>query len=383
VLPVAYHLNHLWVRRTTTLATVAGVALAALALASSRMAIAGLQAAMGNAGRADVAVVMVTGSDAELTSQLDAPTATRAASLAAGAVGVSEASVEVVVTMTVERPGGGVSNLVLRGVDEGAVALRRDLRVIAGRPASLAADEMMVGRGVAGRFVGLDLGQEMQLAGRPVKVVGVFTVGGGAAESEVWMGRPLVATVSGRTGIATSIRVPLARPGDLIKVQAALAGYPELALEAVSERTLFDRQGRRVAELVQGLGVLIGGLLALAATLGAAVTLHAQVAHRRREIAVLRALGWTRPAVLGSFLVEGLLLAVAGGVVAAAGAALLDGASTSLVNVTSFTEVRVTLHADAAAVVTALALAVGVGLAGAMVPALRAAAVPPGPGMRR
>jgi putative ABC transport system permease protein len=285
--------------------------------------------------------------------------------------------------MSVERNGGGASNLVLRGMDADAVALRRGLRMVAGRPAAFGADELMVGRGVAGRFVGLDVGQTIELSGRRVAVVGTFSLGGGAAESEAWAGRELVEAVSGRSGIANSIRVELVRPGALVAVQAALDGYPELGLEAVTEHTLFDRQGRRVALLVRGLGALVGGLLALAATLGAAVTLHAQVAHRRREIAVLRALGWTRLSVLGSFLAEGLLLAVAGGVLGAAGAACFNGASTSLVNVATFTELRVTLRADAATLGAGLALAVGVGLLGAMVPAVRAAAVPPGPGMRR
>ena len=387
MLPVAYHVRHLLVRRTTTAATLLGVAAAALVLASSRMATDGLAAAMGSAGRDDVAVILVSGSESELTSQLEAPAAARAAALATAAAGVSleSASHETVVTVTVaRRDGGELSNLVLRGLDAPALALRPGWRVVSGRPADPAADELMIGQAVAGRFEGLGVGDRFEIVpGRAATVTGVFTAGGSATESEIWGPRELVAAATGRNGIASSVHVPLPSPSRLAAVRAALATYRELDLEATSERELFERQGLRVSMLVQGLGGLVGLLLALAATLGAAVTLHAQVASRRREIAVLRALGWTRGSVLVSFLAEGLLLSVAGGALGALAALLLDGRSTSLVNVASYTEVRVTLLATPAALLTALALATTVGLAGALVPALRAALIRPSSGLRR
>ena len=387
MLPLAYHVRHLLVRRTTTAATLLGVAAAALVLASSRMATDGLAAAMGSAGRDDVAVLLVKGSESELTSQLEAPAAVRAAALATGAAGVplESASHETVVTVTVaRREGGALSNLVLRGVDATALSLRPGWRMVAGRAADPGADELMIGRAVAGRFEGLGVGDRFEIVpGRAATVTGVFAAGGSATESEIWGPRELVAAATGRKGITSSVHVLLPASSRLAAVRAAVAGYRELDLEATSERELFERQGLRVSMLVQGLGGLVGLLLALAATLGAAVTLHAQVASRRREIAVLRALGWTRSAVLLSFLAEGLLLAGAGGALGAAGALLLDGSGTSLVNVASYTEVRVTLLATPAALLTALALAVGVGLAGALVPAVRAALVKPSSGMRR
>jgi ABC-type lipoprotein release transport system permease subunit len=312
---------------------------------------------------------------------MDSATAARARGLAAPHARAT--SDEIVVTMIASRPGGGASTLVLRGVDEGFADVRPGLEVVEGRPLRPGVDEVMVGRAAAGRFAGLAAGQELQLGRRRVPVVGVFAAGGSAAESEVWGSRALVAELSGRQGTSSALRVWLRSPAGLGALTASLAGYPELALEVSSERSLAGRQGRRVAVLVAGLGGFIGGLLALAAALGAAVTLHAQVAGRRREIAVLRALGFSRRAVLASFLGEGLLLAAAGGLLGLLAALALHGAGTSLVNLSSYTEVRVTLLATPATLLLAFALAAGLGLAGALVPALRAAAVPPGLGTRR
>jgi putative ABC transport system permease protein len=66
--------------------------------------------------------------------------------------------------------------------------------------------------------------------------------------------------------------------------------------------------------LITTLGFLIASLMAVGAVFGALNTMYSAVAARTREIATLRALGFSRPAVMISFVVESLVLALMGGV---------------------------------------------------------------------
>src|SRR5206468_7528753 len=60
--------------------------------------------------------------------------------------------------------------------------------------------------------------------------------------------------------------------------------------------------------------------------------MYASVAHRTREIATLRVLGFGRRAVLAAFLIEAVMLAVAGGALGCAAALPIHGVSTGTMN---------------------------------------------------
>src|SRR5215470_14374765 len=72
MIPLSYNLRCLAVRRSTTLATALGMALVVFVFSSVLMLANGLQRTMARTGRADVAVVMRKGADAEVSSYIDA-----------------------------------------------------------------------------------------------------------------------------------------------------------------------------------------------------------------------------------------------------------------------------------------------------------------------
>jgi len=97
------------------------------------------------------------------------------------------------------------------------------------------------------------------------------------------------------------------------------------------------------------------------------------VAYRGREIATLRVIGFSRPAILTSFVLESLLLALLG---AAAGILLMlpfNGMQTGTSNAVTFSEVvfalRITPQVAGYAVIFALVM----GLIGGLAPAWHAA----------
>ena len=103
------------------------------------------------------------------------------------------------------------------------------------------------------------------------------------------------------------------------------------------------------------------------------ITMYASVASRTGEIGTLRALGFPRRAVLLAFLVESLLLGLAGGVVGLAGASLMQAVSISTMNFQTFAELAFSFALTPGIVASSLAFALAMGFVGGFLPAARAA----------
>jgi putative ABC transport system permease protein len=165
------------------LAGVVAVFTALLAMA------AGFQSTLEAAGRADVALVLRGGSQAELNSGLSREQGTiikQAPGVAQGADGLPLASAEVIVIAELMKAGETTgSNITVRGVEQAAFALRPKLRVVEGRAFTQGVRELIVGQGVARQFEGVRLGEKLRMRGSDWTVVGVFA-SGDAYESELW-----------------------------------------------------------------------------------------------------------------------------------------------------------------------------------------------------
>jgi putative ABC transport system permease protein len=103
------------------------------------------------------------------------------------------------------------------------------------------------------------------------------------------------------------------------------------------------------------------------------ITMYAAVANRQREIGTLRALGFSRASILGSFLLESVLLATIGGALGAAASLGMGLVRFSMVNFASWSEVVFSFEPTPRVILTALVFACGMGLFGGLFPAVRAA----------
>ena len=63
---------------------------------------------------------------------------------------------------------------------------------------------------------------------------------------------------------------------------------------------------------IKVIGWVVGVIMAIGSIFAAMNTMYAAVAYRGREIATLRVIGFSRPAILTSFVLESLLLALLG-----------------------------------------------------------------------
>src|SRR5262249_17748978 len=143
-------------------------------------------------------------------------------------------------------------------------------------------------------------------------VVGHFDASGSAYESEIWADSKDLQAQSKRP-MFTSVFL---RSPDTASAQSliqTIAADQRLKLEGKPEKKYYAEQMVTGAPL-KVLAVLVGIFTAVGAAFGAMNTMYAQVSARTREIGTLRAIGFTRRAVLLSFLIEGVILCLIGGV---------------------------------------------------------------------
>ncbi|MEJ2534923.1 MAG: ABC transporter permease [Gammaproteobacteria bacterium] len=98
------------------------------------------------------------------------------------------ASAELFVVINLPKRSTGTDvNVPLRGVDASAAKVRPGFRLLEGRMFGEGLNEVIVGVGAQREFVGLQLGDTIEIGAQRWPVVGVFATDGGIAESEIWV----------------------------------------------------------------------------------------------------------------------------------------------------------------------------------------------------
>jgi putative ABC transport system permease protein len=379
VIPFRYNLRSLVVRRASSLFALFGVALVVFVLASALMLSAGIKKAMSQSVQDDMAIVLRKGSEAELASSIEDPLVSliSAQPTVASVNGRPTAASETVLVVGLEKIGvPGFTSVQVRGLSPESSLLGRPIRIVKGREAKPGSDEVIIGKRLEGRFRGMQLGQSVEYRkNRSGTVVGVFAADGSSYESEIFADQDTLRAVFGRQGGVSSVRVKLTSPQKFEAFRAAVEQDKRMGFEALTERKYFERLSEGMGIFVTALGTVIAVFCSLGAMIGAMITMYGSVANRMREIGILRALGFPRRQVLLSFLLESLLLAVAGGLLGCGGALLIGTIEISMLNFASFSEIVFRLEPTPSALVTALVAAGVMGLIGGFLPALRAARV--------
>jgi putative ABC transport system permease protein len=378
MVPIRYNLRSLAVRKATTTATAVGIGLVVFVLASSLMLSAGIKKTLGTAGKPENAIVLRMGSDAELGSVIEessVPLILSAPGVAHDERGQPIGAAEIIVVGAMEKLGTtGVTNVAIRGVPEDVMRFRPETRIVAGRPPRPGSDEALVGARIRGRIRGLDLGQTFELKkNRPATVVGVFDSDGSSYESEVWVDREVLRQAYHREAMVSSVRVRLESPTKFDAFRAGVENDKRLGLQALREQVFYEKLSEGVAMFVGALGTTVSVFFAAGAMIGAMITMYAAVANRQREIGTLRALGFSRRSILGSFLLESVLLAALGGALGTAASLAMGLVRFSMINFASWSEIVFSFEPTPGVIVTALVFACGMGLFGGLFPAVRAA----------
>ncbi len=341
----------------------------------------GFRRVMVVAGKPDTALVLRAGADNEMSSFLlrsDVDAIRDAPGLARGADGKALMSPELFVIVDLPKRSTMTSaNVPLRGVQEGAFAIRPEVKIIEGRKFEWGRNEVIVGRGAFREFAGTEVGSSLKFGANIWKVVGVFEANGSISESELWSDAAVLAPAYQRGGSHSIVIAKLASAGTFKQFKDALTTDPKLTLKVQNETDYYEAQSRTLRGLVTGLAFIVCSLMGLGAMFGALNTMYTAVAARSREIATLEALGFGGFAVMVSVVAEAMLLALAGGVLGAGLAYFaFDGYRAATMNWQTFSQVAFAFDVNARLVIWAVVYALVIGLIGGIFPAIRAARMP-------
>jgi putative ABC transport system permease protein len=153
----------------------------------------------------------------------------------------------------------------------------------------------------------------------------------------------------------------------------AIDADPRLQLQARRERRYYEDQSRQMSDFIRILGLTLSMIFSLGAMIGAAITMYASVATRTAEIGTLRALGFARRSILIAFLLESMLLALAGGLAGLAAASMLQAVRISTTNFQTFSELAFSFELTPGVAARSIVFALMMGLAGGVLPAAKAA----------
>jgi ABC-type antimicrobial peptide transport system permease subunit len=374
--PLNYIARNLVARRLTTVLTAGGMALVVYVFATVLMLAAGLEQTLVATGQDDNVVVIRRSAQTEVQSgipRLQAGIVESLPQIAVGADGLPLVSKEPVVLINLpKRETGKQANVVIRGVTSAGLALRPQVKLVEGRMFQPGTAEVVTGSSIADGFQGAGLGETLRFASRDWTVVGVFDAGHTGFDSEIWGDAEQMLQAFRRTGFS-SMLFRLNDPDQFDEVKAAIENDPRLQLEAKREKRFYAEQSEALSKVISYLGTAISIIFSIGAVIGAAITMYASVASRTGEIGTLRALGFSRGAILSAFLGEALLLGLLGGVVGLIGASMMQALSISTTNFQTFAEIAFSFTLTPKIVVVSLIFALLMGFVGGFLPAARAA----------
>jgi putative ABC transport system permease protein len=384
MVPIQYNVRSLFVRKITTIATALGIALVVFVFAGTLMLKHGIQQALATNARSDTAIILRKGSDAELASTISQDLLglfrgpAQVSQTGGGVIG------ELVVIITADRTdGSGISNLLIRGTPPEGMAFRPEVKIISGRAPAPGTNEVIVGKGISGRFKGVAPGQSFDVRrNRPLVVVGEFTAEGSSFEAEVLGDLDVIRRSLGREGVVSSARVRLSDPNAFEAYRATIEADKRFSMKVMRETDYFEKSSQETSKFLTWLGIALSIFVSIAAMLLAAITMNGAVANRSREIGTLRALGFSRFGILSSFLLEAIVLALIGGAVGLLGALALSAVDIPVMNFATFSEIVIAFRTSPGVIAWALGLSIVMGLVGGLIPAIRASRVSPVEAMR-
>ncbi|MBI4719216.1 MAG: ABC transporter permease [Planctomycetes bacterium] len=380
ILPLTYNFRNLLVRKLSTVLTLTVVSVLVLVLTVLLSFAAGMHGSLAASGSGRNVIVLTPGATAESTSLLTPEEVGRVVQtprVARSADGQLLMSQELCVQSSIPRrePEGFTANVGVRGVDDAAFDVHEGIELVEGRRFTQGAPEVIVGRAAQERYANLHIGGSLdlgRLSNRTFRVVGVFTAKGGALESEIWAPRTIISDVYVRP-LVTSALLRMESPGAVPAAIEYING-PTVKLQAKSEPAYYDDLATTSRQIVFLTTVLVV-IMAIGAVFAVANTMYSAVDGRRREIAMLRTIGFSRAAVVTAFVIEALLVCVTACGLGLLAGQLVDGSRQDYLSDQTWTVLAYESKATPQVMITALSVAVVVGVAGSLAPALRASRV--------
>ena len=374
-IPISYNIRNMMLRKGLTVMTALGIALTVTTAVFIMALLAGLQKAFKSTGNPQNVLVLRKGSTSELTGpfeQASFQTLKTLPGIAKDKNGDPLISGEITVVITlVRKDGSGEANVTVRGMMPDGLQLRESVKLAEGRWFTPGQREVVVSNSIRKRFVHANVGDTLEFGKGSWKVVGVFDAGGMAYESEVWGDVNQMTSDFDRQGVYSSAYLRATDPVAADALKHRVGDDQRLKLDGMLEPEYYATQTKSGA-VIQFIGWLVAAIMAVGSSFAAMNTMYAAVAYRSREIATLRVIGFSRPSILTSFVLEAILLSLFGAIVGILLIMPFNGMTTGTQNQVTFSEVVFGLQITPQVVAIAIVFSVVMGLFGGIFPAWHA-----------
>jgi len=379
--PISYNLRSIRARWTSTVVAILGIAGTVGVFVAMLSLARGFKATLVASGSPSNALVMRMGSSSEMMGGItldsikvlqDKPGVARDASalplLTQDVVGV----IPVPLIST-----GSDANVQVRGVSPNVLQVRSFAKIVEGRMFQAGLNELVVGKNASKSYAGLKVGNKIDFAGGHWQVVGMFDAGGSAFDSEIWCDSRILAQVLKRPeNIFQSATVHLASPASFQQFKDAVISDPRMNVDVWREIDYYAKQSTTMTRLITVLGGFVAAIMAIGAVFGALNTMYSAVAERGREIATMRALGFSTSNVILSFLFEALVISFTAGLIGCVAVLPLNGLTTNTINWQTFSNLAFAFKITFDLLVMGVIFALVMGVLGGLLPAIRAAIQP-------
>src|SRR5229473_3275801 len=375
-IPLSYNVRNLRLRKSLTIMTALGIALTVATAVFIMALLAGLNRAFGATGDSLNVLVLRKGSTSELAAggvQRDALQVIRdLPGVAKNNRGEPLVSGEDILVIVLPRKDGtGEVNVTTRFLTPLGIEMRPKVHLITGRWFTPGQREVVVSKSISQRFARTNIGDQMRIGNGDWNVVGIFDANGTAHESEIWGDINQLATDFERT-VYSSVLLRATDPVSADALKNRANDDQRLELNGMLEPDYYASQTKSGAP-IKFVGVIVAIIMAVGSSFAAMNTMYAAVAYRGREIATLRVIGFSRPRILTSFVIESLLLALLGAIVGIILMLPFNGMTTGTQNQVTFSEAVFSLRMTPGVMAAAIGFAVIMGLFGGIAPAWHAA----------
>jgi putative ABC transport system permease protein len=374
-IPISYNIRNLRLRTGATLMTALGIALTVTIAIFIMALLAGLRDAFATSGEPTNVLVLRKGSNSELAAGGVAREAMQTLKDLPGIAKNSQGDTlvsgeDILVIVLPRKDGTGETNVTMRFLTPVGLEMRSKVKIVAGRWFTPGQREIVVSKSIHDRFSQTNIGDTMFFGKGNWTVVGIFDSGGSAHESEIWADINQLASDLDRTQYS-SVLMKATDPVSAESLKNRVSDDQRLKLNGMLETEYYAQQ-TSTGGPIKMVGLFVAFIMAIGSIFAAMNTMYAAVAYRAREIATLRVIGFSRPSILTSFVLESLLLALLGALVGIVLMLPFNGMTTGTSNPVTFSEAVFRLRMTPLVVSWAIIFAVVMGVLGGLAPAWHA-----------
>lgn len=378
--PISYNFRSIKERWTSTIVAVLGIAGTVGVFVAMLSLARGFKATLVASGSPGNALIMRAGSSSEMMGGITLDSvrvAQDGPGVAHDANGplVTQEVVGVVPFPLIST--GTDANVQVRGVSPNVLTIRNFAKIVQGRMFQPGLAELVVGKNASRTYAGLTVGNSVNFGGGRWQVVGVFDAGGSSFDSEVWCDAHILSQVLKRPdNIFQSATIHLTSPAAFQQFKDAVTADPRMNVDVWREIDYYAKQSTTMTRLITVLGGFVAAIMAIGAIFGALNTMYSAVAERGREIATMRALGFSTWNVILSFLFEALLISFTAGLIGCLAVLPLNGLTTNTMNWQTFSNLAFAFKITFDLLLMGVLFALVMGVLGGLLPAIRAAISP-------